>query len=170
MNRWMAVLCVVMVGTAASYGTDLGVFASRWDPDEGEKSDGVGGKLVFDLADSLGLEFRGTYFDEDVLTVIPADAGLVLRIPLAESAVSLFGSGGGTWYFLDTDAVDIDDEVGWYAGGGIEIRIADGAALFAEAHYRSVEYTATGDDPDELEERDIEVKATTYSAGLLLKW
>lgn len=170
MKRWMTAVCVFCMGAGLSYGSGLGAFVSRWDPDEGEDSDGVGGKLSLDLGEAVGIELRGTYFDEDALTVIPADAGLVLKIPLAEDAITLFGSGGATWYFLDSDAGDVDDEVGWYAGGGLEIRITDGLSIFAEAHYRSLEYTATDDDPEELEDLDVDVTAMTYSAGLMLTW
>lgn len=170
MKRLLAIVCGVLVGASLSYGSGLGVFVSQWDPDEDNLDSTTGGGAKLTLGDTVGLEIRGSYFDDDFVQWLPVDAGLILSLPLGDSPVSLYVDGGATWYFLDSDLGDIDDELGWYAGGGVEVNLADNLALFAEAQYRSLEYTAFGDDADDLEENDEEVKALTYSAGLALKF
>jgi opacity protein-like surface antigen len=170
MKKWMMAVCTAVMGASLSYGSGLGVFVSQWDPDEDglDSTTGGGAKLAF--GDTFGLELRGSYFDDDALTLIPADIGLFVAIPLGESPLTIYAQGGATWYFLDSDAGDVDDEVGWYAGGGLELTLADNIALFAEAQYRKLEYTATDDSADDLEENDVDVKALTYSGGLLFRF
>ena len=170
MKRWILAVGALLVGASLSYGSGLGVFISQWDPDEEglDSTTGGGAKLAF--GDTFGLELRGSYYDDDILTLIPADVGLFLNIPLGEGPLALYAQGGATWYFLDSDAGDVDDEAGWYAGGGLEISIAGGIALFAEAQYRQLEYTALDDSTDDLEERDEEIKDLTYAAGLNFKF
>ncbi len=168
MKRWMLAVCAVLAGASLCYGGGLGVFISQFDPDDDNVDSTTGGGAKLQLGDTLGLELRGSYFDDDLVTIMPADVGAFLKFPLGDSPVSLYGQGGVTWYFLDSDDVEIDDEVGWYAGGGVEIGLGDGLALFAEAQYRQFEYTAEGDDPEELDENAVDVNALTYSAGLLL--
>ena len=168
MKRLIAAVCAMLVGAGVSYG-GMGVFVSQWSPDEGD--DTIGGGAKFELgSDTVGLEIRGSYFDEDFLTIIPADVGLVLHLPLGDSQLGLYAMGGGSWYFLDADNVDVDDEIGWYAGGGVKLALGEGLAIFAEAQYRSLEWTAEGDDVNEIEDNDIDYSAMTYNAGLLFEF
>lgn len=175
MMKKLAVACVSLaLGSGAAFAAGLGLFVSQWTPDEGDDTIGGGAKLEFG-GDTAALEIRGSYFETDedagpTVTLIPADIGLVLRLPIGDSPLSLHAMGGATWYFLDSDDVDLDDEAGWYAGGGLQISISEDVALFAEAQYRSLEYTAEGDDPDELEENDVDFSAMTYNAGLMFAW
>ena len=170
MKRWMMALSMLLVGASLSYGSGLGVFVSQWDPDEEGLDSTTGGGAKLSFGDTFGLELRGSYYDDDILTLIPADVGLFLSLPIGDSPLTIYAQGGATWYFLDSDAGDVDDEAGWYAGGGLELELANGIALFAEAQYRKLEYTALDDSADDLEENDVDIKALTYAGGLLFKF
>jgi len=146
MKRLFAIVCGVLVGASLSYGSGLGVFVSHLDPDNDYLDSATGGGAKLTVGDTIGFELRASYFEIDFIQLpdysieaIPVDAGLILSLPLGDSPVSLYVDGGATWYFLDSDLGDIDDEVGWYAGGGLEVTLADNLALFAEAQYRSLE-------------------------------
>lgn len=185
MKKLMALICASVVATGASYGSGLGLFVAQWDPDEGDKAIGYGAKLQFDLSDVVALELRGTYYDDlldddddNDLQAIPAELGIVLRLPLGESPVSLYGTAGVGWYFLDAEAagedVEVDDEIGWYGGGGVEVELAEGFGLFAEATWRVVEATAESDDTDDIEELEGDEEGTldglTLAGGIVLLW
>ena len=180
MKRLITAVCALLMGAGLSYGGGLGLFVSQWSPDEADDSIGGGAKLTLDMGKALALELRGTYYedldddDDAELQAIPVEAGLRINIPLAENGIVLYGAGGVGWYFLDAEVADVDvevdDEVGWYAGGGLEIKLTNGLALFAEALYRGVEATATADDPEELEDisEDADLSGLTLNGGLVL--
>lgn len=65
---------------------------------------------------------------------------------------SPYVGGGGTYYLLDIDGGEIDDEVGFYVVLGSSFGDGEGADFFVEGIYRNA--TATVDDLDDLEFRD----------------
>ena len=170
MKRLVMAASVLLVGTGLAFGSGVGLFVSQWDPDVDHADSTTGGGAKLTLGDTIALELRGSYFDDDILTLIPADVGLALNIPLGDTPIALVLQGGGSWYFLDSDLGDVDDEAGWYAGGGVEITLADNIAVFAEAQYRSLDYTAPDDDADDLDRNEDSLEAMTYSGGLSLKF
>lgn len=185
MRRLMAIVCTAVLATGASYGSGLGLFVNQWDPDDGDKAIGYGAKLQFDLSDAVALELRGTYYDDLLdddddaeLQAIPAELGIVLTLPLGDSPISLYGTAGVGWYFLDGKVgdvdVEIDDEIGWYGGGGAELELAEGFSIFAEATWRVVEATAEADDTDDIDELEGDEEGTldglTLAAGIVLNW
>lgn len=176
MKKLTVAIMAAALCSSLAYGSGFGLFVSQWSPKDGEDTIGGGAKLEFG-GEPLALELRGSYFeadvtghDDDSITLIPADIGLVVSVPLGDSPVSLHAMGGASWYFLDSDAADLDDEAGWYAGGGLRVEVSDGLALFAEAQYRSLEYTASEDDPDNLAKNDVDFSALTYNGGLMFTW
>lgn len=178
MKKLAAAIMALALCSGFAYGSGLGFFVSQWSPKDGDDTIGGGAKLEFG-GDPLALEIRGSYFETDVtgtadadesITLIPADLGLLVSVPVGNSPITLHAMGGATWYFLDSDTVELDDEAGWYAGGGLRIAFNDSLALFAEAQYRSLEYTAAEDDVNELEENDVDFSAMTYNGGLILTW
>ena len=163
----------------------LGIYGANWSPNDADAGYGAGAKLQF--GDTVALELRGSYFQDlsddvdsiglDVdLEVLPLEVGLVIKIP-TDSAITPYIGGGGGYYQMEVTAenilghsetIDIDDEIGWYGVGGLEIAISEGVAIFGEAQYRKVEATAQGDDVDEIEE-DVEIDLTGigFNAGLM---
>ena len=180
----------LLVGTAASsIGTQaaaslvrtpyagLGAFASRWDSQDYGTLTGYGLRFGWNVFDPLGLEARASYFesrdDETETTLVPLEAALVLRLPLARHLVPYVGAGAG-YYFKDaeygddTDTWESSEEVAGYFGlAGLNLYLG-AFSLFAEAKYNLV-----GTD-DDLEWRgsDVEAKNSldglSFSAGLKL--
>ena len=183
MRMFLIVLGVVLLGASMASANGLGVYGSYWDTKDADSGFGGGAKLSMSFGQYFAVEARGTYFndlskDEGPLNVdlqvIPVEAGLVLNMPLSDAVTPYIGGGGG-YYFLkaDTDAgsVDIDDEVGWYAIAGLEIKLSDAVALFAEGKYTGVEGTAKNDNVDNIVDKvDIDLSGFGGNAGLLLKW
>ena len=187
MKKVVAIMALVACSTVARAG-GLGIYGANWSPNDADAGYGAGAKLQF--GDTVAIELRGSYFQDlsddvdsvglDVdLEVIPLEVGLVIKIPTGGAITPYIGGGGG-YYKMEVEAenilgqkqtIDIDDEIGWYAVGGLEIAISDGVALFGEAQYRQVEATAQGDDVDEIEEDvDIDLTGIGFNAGLLFAW
>lgn len=167
-------------------GSDLVVFGSYWDTSDMGNTAGAGVK--FSLGDGpLAFEVRGTYFpdlQEDFRDVIdpgnpdipnkfevsgiPIDLGVNWNFAKGEP-VNFFLAGGGTYYMLDTNVFEIDDEFGFYAGTGLEVG-SGSMSFYAEALYRSVEGSIRG----ELEGNDfvideavdLDLSGITINAGV----
>jgi hypothetical protein len=189
MKKLKIAILVSLCAAATAGAGELGFYGAYWSPDEVDAGYGAGAKLDFDLGSALDLELRGTYFPDmsddtgrDLdFEIIAAEAGLRLEIPLDDTShhtVIYFGGGAG-FYFMEVDSddpgisdVNVDDEVGWYGLGGIEVGVSENAALFAEAMYRSVEATAEGDDFENNIEGhvDIELDGIGANAGVVLYW
>lgn len=178
MVTWlMAAACSVWFGSVALADSGLGLFGAYWDTDEGDDAFGGGAKL------KLGMEpfyfvARGTYFEDvldddtpanEELEAIPVDAGLELDWEIMDNVIVYLG-GGGTYFFLDMDRADIDDEWGWYGEVGFEVRLSDHVSLFAEGLWREVEGTAEDDDLDDLtSDVDIDLSGFGANVGLLFR-
>lgn len=144
---------------------ELSVFGSYWETED-LASTGGGGVTVAFGDGLLGMELRGTYYPdltEDFETLLddpglggdleiealPVDLGLRLRFG------NLYASGGVTWFLLDSNVLEVDDEVGLYVGGGVEIGRGN-VAFFAEALVRQVEGTVNGELQDVGSPGDLE--------------
>lgn len=123
----------------------LGVFGSYWDHEDADGSWGIGAKGRFGY-----VELRGTYYgdaDTDILqgttfqlSTFPVDVGLAFNFA-ADSPLNPYIGAGGSYYFMDTNAGDVDDEVGWYLLVGGEMGMTQGLSFMLEGTYRSVEAT-----------------------------
>ena len=187
------VVCSLALLSIPARAGGLGLYGAYWSPKDVDAGYGGGAKIRMDLTSSLGLELRGTFFSDlsdDIenngttvnydMEVIPAELGFVLNLNVADKGLRPYLCAGAGYYFLeinldnpvgDNETVDLDDEVGWYAGGGLEIAFAQETAFFIEAIYRGVEGTARGDDLDEVVSTvDIDLAGIGANAGLLIKW
>ncbi|HEY8240598.1 MAG TPA: OmpW family outer membrane protein [Kiritimatiellia bacterium] len=190
----MTVTVFVSMITATAQAGGFGVYGSYWSPADVDPGYGGGVKLTTDLTPELGFELRGSYFpdlSEDLSTpvgtvdtdleVMAAEAGLRVAIPLQDASVRPYVGAGGGYYFMEVenegingvgeDTVDVDDELGWYLLGGLEVGLSDTLALFAEAQYRNFEATAQGDDLDEIDgEVEIDMDGIGANAGFAVTW
>ncbi len=182
MKRFLAVVLglFAIAGIARADG-GLGAMGSYWAPKGFQDNLGFGGKLTLG-GTSFGLEVRGSYFEnlkqkaEEgnlALQVIPFEAGLVLRA--AGQQVTPYIGGGVGYYFLDGKSSDglysVDDEVGWYATGGLEIPLGKSTALFGEALYRQVSGTAHSDSLNNLQgDVNIDLSGLVVNVGFLIKF
>ena len=184
-----ALLAVVILGFSAvlASANGLGFFGAYWDTESAGDGIGAGAKLQLEVVPNLLMEFRGTYFEDigdgedgegvdNKLQIIPAEVGLIISFPVADLFKPYAGGGAG-YYLADASVeadgmdedIDIDDEIGYYAVGGIELGLAKNFFLFAEYKYTWVEI-----DTFIIEDVEFEGASTLDgpggSAGLLLKW
>lgn len=171
-----AAICIAALAPASTRAADLSLFGSFWDTDVAGDAAGGGFGLGFPLNEVFAIELRGTYFEElsddpfenafdsdapifqnKGIQVLPVDAGV--RLSFAPRAWARPYVGGGVSYFLlDSDFGDIDDELGFYVALGSRFGDGQGADLFVEGIYRkaTAQLTFDPEDFDDLDDLDID--------------
>jgi opacity protein-like surface antigen len=122
--------------------------ASYWSVEDGSNSWGWGGKLGIPLlTDHLKVEGRAYWFPDsgesrqgDVL-IVPVDLGAAISL-LPDSEVNPYIIAGAGYVFVDADEYDLDGDLGYYAGAGVELGLAPSLELFTELLVRFVEFDA----------------------------
>ena len=148
---------------------DFSVYGSYWDTKDADEAIGVGAKARFGI-----VELRGTYFNDVTadtspesrdfeVKAIPLEAGLNFQFAKGERFSPYLG-GGASYFLLDTNRGDIDDELGWYGVVGADIGAPNGLSFMAEAIYRNVEATVTNE--EDLTNPDIEDKVAFDLSGI----
>jgi hypothetical protein len=171
-------LCVMGIGGMALADSGLGVFGAYWSTDDADEGFGLGAKLSLG-ADPVYFVARGTFYqdllDDDEagdieLQAIPVDAGLEFGGDMSES-LRLFAGGGVSYCFLELDGVgELDDEVGWYVNGGIELRLSERLSLFGEVIWRGIEGTVEDDDLGEITgDVDLDLSGFGAHVGLVFR-
>ena len=166
-----AVTAAALTLASPAWAGDFSLFGSYWDTDIAGDAAGGGISAAFPFNDMFGVEMRATYFeelnddplgaafdsDEEVfqdkgIQALPLDLGL--RITFApQSHFRPYVAGGGTYFLLDSDFGNINDEVGWYAAAGAEFGDPEGANFFAEGLWRKASARIELD-PDEIDDID----------------
>lgn len=103
----------------------------------------------------------------DKLEVIPLELGLRWIFDLGR--VRPYLGGGVTWFITDYEIARVDDEVGFYALGGLSLRATDSVAAFLEVRYRQTDVTTLYDDQDVLTDRvelDTDIGGVGGSIGV----
>lgn len=174
-------LALLLLAMPAQAG-ELGIFGSYWDTDALDDTAGAGVKYAIGDA-ALRLELRGSFYPDlssDAESVIQGQTGdveLEAIVPeagvaynFAPGANTQFYLGGGlSYYLLDTNMFEVDDEAGYYGlagfttGGG-----GDGPAFFAEAIYRSVEATVA--DEALVQEVDLDLSGLSVNLGVVFRF
>ncbi len=175
-------LLLTALAAAPASATDFAIFGSWWDTEElGETA---GGGIKLETGQTFQLQFRASYYpdltedfgqliDEDddffkfELEAIPLEAGIKLN--LGGGSVRPFIGGGATYFLLDSNFGEIDDEVGYYLTAGLELGGGGGGVgFFAEALYRNVEGTLNFDpeDIEDIEDVEIEDEVAIDLSGL----
>ena len=164
---------------------DGGIYGTYWDTDELGETAGAGIRWAF--GDKVfRFELRGTYFPDlsedfdelieetdletgtfEVEAIVP-EAGFTFNF-MPEAHFQPYAGAGGSYYVLDTNVFNLDDEFGYYALFGFQLGSAgDGPAFFAEGLYRWVEGTVEGDDV--VEDFDIDLEGYAINAGVLFRF
>jgi hypothetical protein len=169
MRKLAAMVLGVMLfaGAASAGGNAWGPVVSYWNTDDASDAMGFGLVFSFEVAPSMALDLRYSWFDdlsdassaeiEDLdIEVEPFEFGLSWVKKVGESSTFHLGGGFG-YYMVDGDAdvlggLEVDfnpeDEWGLYAIAGFDIMMvgefsegvmASGMTLFLEAIYRAVE-------------------------------
>ena len=177
MKKFVITAIVAAALAAPSSAGDFSIFGSWWDADVAGDTAGGGISLGIPFNETLGLEFSATYFEEltddplanafdsddpvfveQGLNVTPLSVGLRVNFGDSASSVRPYVSGGATYFLLDSDFGEINDELGYYAALGAGFGNPDGMSFFAEAIYRSAEAEVKLD-PDDLDDiDDLEVR------------
>jgi hypothetical protein len=186
----------LLLAAVPAHASDFSLFGSWADTDALGDSYGGGAKLDFTFGGTVGLEFRGTYYpdlgedfgelidDDDPVfdfeaEAIPVDVGVTLQFG---SGKNFFISGGGTYWFLDSNLGEIDDEVGWYAAAGFKSgNPAGGVGFFVEGIYRDVDGTVDTDldeidDIDDIDDIDraehvgLDLSGVGVNAGVVFRF
>lgn len=194
---WAAAAVLLLAGTPA-FASDFAVFGSYLDTEDLEETVGGGVKAGFGAA--WQLELRATYFPDltedfesfaddpgddpgdftNDIEAIPLDVGVKYNFG-ADQPLNFYVGGGGTYFLLDAERGEIDDEVGFYGVVGVEFaRSVGGVGFFAEAIYREVEATVNRDvddfddlddiDFNDLLERDLDVGGIGANAGIIWRF
>lgn len=203
MNRKSLLALALAVGTVLfafpAMAGGFSVFGAYWDVDQLDASAGGGVKLGIPLGNVVTLDLRGTFYqqidDEDFfdrvfdevdspflengLEITPIDVGLSVNFAPRGSVVPFFG-GGVSYFLLDTDRGQVDDEVGWYANGGVEFASRGNWGFFVEGLYRSATGTveSSPEDFDEIDEIDgidfgnveFDLEGFGANAGVVWRW
>ena len=171
-KRLAAMVFTTFILAGASWANNTGLYGSYWDSDDLDEGIGGGAKVTFDVTNVLALDLRASYinFDELEMNVVPLEGSLQIGIPFGE-AISPYGGIGMGYYFFDADEADVDDEVGFFALGGLELHLREGVSLFGEIRYFVLEADVK-DALDEVEDLDDELSFDGYGVnfGLSLDW
>ena len=133
---------LLIPGAASAFDFSLVATYYDTDPDETYGAGirlGFGGRTQFEVGASYVDQITDDRFDFST-DFIPIDAGV--RFPPGDGP--LFFGVGGTYYLIDSDRFNVDDEFGFYARAGVEFKIG----FFFDVEFREVEGSVEGTDFD----------------------
>jgi hypothetical protein len=180
MRRTLLTLCavaalVLLAGPAKA--ADVGVFGSYWDTKDADQGYGAGAKVDF----ARFLELRASYFSDVTsnnpvpgrgdfkVRVVPLEGGLVYKFAPNERFTPYLGA-GASYLLLDTNRGNIDNELGWYAVGGADIKTDHGFGVMLEAIYRSVDSTIRDRGTDTTVDTRVDLQLRGFGANVGLVW
>ncbi|HXU44588.1 MAG TPA: hypothetical protein VN783_03620 [Thermoanaerobaculia bacterium] len=161
---------------------DFAVYGSYWDTKDLGETAGGGVKFGFGNG-PVRFDLRGTYFpdlsenfnqlvqdgtgDFKVKALVP-EAGVSFNFA-PDSSFQPYLGGGVSYYLLDTNRFNLDNEVGYYGLVGFHAGGAGGGpAFFAEGLYRSVKGTVR--DNDIQNDIDLDLSGVAVNAGVLFRF
>ena len=177
--RNVALAAAVVLLAASTVAADgFSVFGSYDEATDQEEVLGFGFRYSFGGDSGLLADITVTIFEDadeeyvvgDVLydggTVVPDKLEL---IPIDLGRVNPSLGAGVTWFMTDYEIARVDDEVGFYAMGGLSLRATESLAAFLEVRYRQTEVTTIYDDQDVFRERvelDTDIGGVGGSVGV----
>lgn len=170
-KRTLCAIAAAIALAGPAWAGEFSLFGSYWDTDIAGDTAGGGIEFAFPFNETLALELRASYFEELTddplenafdsdaevfqeagIQALPLDLGLRFQFAPG-SNFRPYLAGGGTYFLLDSDFGEINDEVGYYAALGATIGDGVGADFFVEGIWRKA--TARVElDPQELEDID----------------
>ncbi len=179
----MLLLTALLTTVGPALAGGFGIHGSYWDTDELGETAGAGAKYTIG-DEALRFELRGSFFpdlsedfgqlvgsddgrDFEVEAVVP-EAGIAFNFA-PDSNVQFYLGGGLSYYFLETNLFELDDEVGYYGMAGLVAGgHGDGPAFFGEVLYRSVEGTVK--DEALVEDVDLDLSGPAVNLGVLFRF
>jgi hypothetical protein len=188
-----ALAVALLLPAFGAQASGLAIFGSYWDTDALDDTAGAGVKFSLPLGQSFNLDLRGTYyepFDRDALSdevddlfddevdreifnseidIIPIEAGFSFN--LGQGAVRPTLGAGVSYFMLDHDRFDIDDEVGWYGSVGLDFAREGSVGFFLEGLYRTAEGEVTEDEEDvDFERVTFDLDGFAANAGVVFRF
>ena len=158
----LILFAVLIVGmAAATQAADFGVFGSYWNPKDGDAAFGGGGSIH--LA-TFPLEMRATVFPSTSIQgggdtlLVPIDIGLAVNLTRSKK-VDVYVGAGGSYYFIDADHGNPDNQFGWYALGRVEVPVKGSMNVFGDVMYRGIEF----------EDIDADLSGVACSVGVIFR-
>jgi hypothetical protein len=166
------------------------VGASYWDTKDADKSAGVAIQYAFPITPLLDIEARASYFRqlddqpldelfdgdspfETGLRAVPIELGLRFNFLRDAAAFHPYVSAGGSYYLLDSEFGELDDEFGWYAALGSAFGDGRGMDFFAELLFRrakgTVDISEIGDDGFE-DRLPLDLSGLGANVGVRWNW
>jgi len=188
MRRILIALVVLGVAaTIASAENSIGFYGSMWKPSDLDRVWGGGAKIQMELAPSVYIEARGTYFprakdeDDDVdevkIDIIPIEGLGILKLPVDEAFTPYAGGGIGYYMFRtaeepDNVSIEVENKFGFFVVGGFEIGLGEAVKLFAEGKYTFLDNVTVKAESGGVTAEDDDGKLSGFggNVGMLLLW
>jgi hypothetical protein len=194
-KTFLATLALALLLPASSaLASGLSIYGSYWDTDALDDTAGAGVKFSIPLGQTLNLDLRGTYyepFDRDALQdeiddlfdddnpdreifdseieIIPLEVGLSFN--LGQSSIQPSIGAGVSYFLLDSDLGEIDDEVGWYANAALNFASQGSVGFFLEGIYRSAEGEVNEDEDDvDFDRVTFDLDGFAANAGVVFRF
>ena len=186
----MALVAALFVAGSASAGS-IAVYPSYWDTKDAGHAGGLGVNFATPIYKALDFEARVAYYEElkdepldeffsgsspfeTGLKATPLELGLRFNFARNNKVWHPWVGAGGSYYMLDTDAGNIDDEIGFYGTFGSTFGDGQGLDFYADISYRRVKGTVSdlGDlDGDGLDDSfDVNLDGPVANVGIVWKW
>lgn len=172
----IAALCAAILATAPLAAVDFSLMGSYWDTDVAGDTAGAGIILGLPFNETLAFELRATYFeelsddpfdnifdsDETVfqdrgIQAMPIEAGLRFSFAPGSTFRPYLG-GGGSYFLIDSDFGEIQDQLGYYLAAGATVGDGAGAEFFFEGVWRqaSAEVEVDPEDLGDIDDIDVD--------------
>ncbi|HEV7667420.1 MAG TPA: hypothetical protein VGS22_02770 [Thermoanaerobaculia bacterium] len=186
-KQLLPILALAGLLASPALATDFGLYGTYWDTDALNSTAGGGAKLGFGEG-LVRFEVRASHFpdlSENVNELIDNGTGrFKVRATVPEAGITFnfapeqrfqpYLGAGASYYILDTNQFEVDDEIGWYGLVGFHVgRPEGGPAFFAEGMYRKVDATIVNDDatdPDVNGKVDFDLSGPAVNAGVLFRF
>jgi len=172
----MLTLVTCMLAAPASAG-GFALFGSWYEANDRDNTAGVGGRIEigdtwsFDLAATWYGDVKGPPTNSGVaitnFRMLPVDVGVGYRFR-STAAVTPFLGAGVSLFFLDVEPARIDNQVGWYVRGGLDVRLTGNLYFIGEVFWREAEAEYKIDEGGFDDRTDLDVGG--FGANLGVVW
>ena len=179
MRRILMLTLVTCLLAAPAYAGGFALFGSWYEANDRNDAGGFGGRV--EIGDTWSLDIAATWYGEvkgpftnsgvevTEFRVLPVDIGVGYRFKVA-GAVTPFVGGGASVFFLDTEPARIDNQVGWYVRGGIDINLFGNFYVLGELFWREAEAELKIDDAGNVDRTDIDVGGWGANVGVVWRF
>ena len=189
MKKAAVALGILALLASPSWASEIGAMISFFSTDDADDAFGGGIRVDWSVNESVDIQFRASVYDSlehaipgHLFTVeaVPVEAGVAYNFN-PQGQVNPYVGGGGSFFLLDNDRVPVEfegeghrgrmeNEMGWYLVGGLEMPVRENMIVFLEAMYRQVSATIEGDDFGQVSEREFDMDGPTVNLGIAFGW